>query len=123
MENNKKIVIDFLNKVVAGKIEEAYAKYVDMSGKHHNAYYPAGFAALKQGMIENQKQFPLKQFDVKHVVAEGDLVSVHSRVVLIPKEKEVAVVHLFRIFQNKIVEMWDIGQSIAPECPNSDGQF
>ena len=33
---NKEFAIYFLNMVVEGKIDEAYRKYVDMEGKHHN---------------------------------------------------------------------------------------
>jgi hypothetical protein len=56
--------VDFLQLVVAGKIDEAYEIYVDMNGKHHNVYYAADFGALKQGMIENHFQFPNKQLKV-----------------------------------------------------------
>lgn len=32
MATNKEMAIDFLKMVVAGKIDEAYGKYVDMNG-------------------------------------------------------------------------------------------
>jgi predicted SnoaL-like aldol condensation-catalyzing enzyme len=78
MNDHKKDAVDFLQMVVAGDIEKAYKKYVDMSGKHHNSFCQTGFEGLKKGMIENEDQFPNKKFTVKHVLGDSDLVSVHS---------------------------------------------
>ena len=77
IEARKRTAVDFLQQVVAGDIEQAYQKYVDPQGKHHNAYFPAGFAPLKKAMIENHAQFPNKQITVKNVLGDGDLE--HSR--------------------------------------------
>ncbi len=74
-DNNtrKQAVVEFLQLIVAGRIDEAYQKHVDMQGKHHNTDYPAGFPALKEAMIENHVQFPIKQIIVKNVLGDGDL--------------------------------------------------
>ncbi len=92
----KQAAVKFLQLVVAGRIDEAYQKYVDMQGKHHNPFFPAGFPALKKAIIENHVQFPNKQLSVKNVLGDGDLVAVHSHIVLRPGESGVAAVHLFR---------------------------
>jgi|SRR5579859_2623263 len=123
MGRNKDAAVDFLKMVVAGKIDDAYAKYVDMKGKHHNAYTPAGFAALRQGMQDNEAKFPNKKFDIRHVLEEGDMVVTHSRVTLTPGELELGVVHWFRFKDGKIVELWDLGQQIPKEAVNQDGMF
>ena|SRR3989338_4191318 len=122
-QKNKKIALQFLKSVVNGKIDEAYAKYVSLKGKHHNLFFAAGFPALCKAMKENHVQFPNKKFKVKHVLEDKDLVAVHSHVLLKPKEVEVAVVHLFRFKNGKIVEMWDCGQPIPKDSPNRDGAF
>ena len=122
-ENRKQIAQKFLQMVVAGNIEEAYRKYLDMKGKHHNFYFPAGFLALQKAMIENHDQFPNKQLLVKNVLEDGDLVAVHSRLILNETENDMAVLHLFRFQDNRIVEMWDIGNTIPGDCPNTDGAF
>jgi predicted SnoaL-like aldol condensation-catalyzing enzyme len=119
----KEVAVQFLELVVAGRIDEAYERFVDMAGKHHNPYFPAGFPALKQAMIENHAQFPEKRIAIKHIVAEGDMVAAHSQVVLNPGDKNIAVVHLFRFQGDRIVELWDIGQPIEPDSPNRDGMF
>ncbi len=119
----KQAAVDFLKMATSGKVDEAYRRYVDMGGKHHNAYYPSDFESLKQGMKENDAQFPEKRIEVKHVLGDGDLVAVHSRIVLQPGGQGVAVVHLFRFEGERIVEMWDVGQAAPEESPNREGMF
>lgn len=121
VENNKAKAVDFLNSVVTGRIDEAYAKHIDMEGMHHNVYFPAGFPALKKAMLDSHGLFPHKQFQILNVIGEGDMIAVHSRIVLKPGEPEMAVVHMFRFGNGKVVEMWDIGQEIPTESPNQDG--
>jgi len=115
--------VQFLQLVIAGRIDEAYREYVDMHGKHHNPYFPAGFPALKQGMIDNHLQFPDQRITVKRVLAEGDHVAVHSHVVLSPGEQGFATLHLFRFEGDKIAELWDLGQPVPADSPNADGMF
>jgi predicted SnoaL-like aldol condensation-catalyzing enzyme len=119
----KQTAVDFLQLVVSGHIEEAYDKYVDMQGKQHNVYFPAGFSALKQAMIENHVQFPNKRLTVKNVLGDGDLVAVHSNIVMKSGEPGLAVVHIFRFNEGRIAEMWDIGEAIPADSPNQVGAF
>ncbi len=120
---HKQIAVEFLRLVEAGHIDEAYQKYVDMQGKHHNPFFQAGFPALKKGMIENHTQFPNKQLTVKNVLGDGDLVAVHSYIVLSPGQKGVVAVHLFRFRDGKVVELWDCGQPVPDDSLNKDGMF
>ncbi len=120
----KERAVGFLKLVVARKIDEAYRTYTAPGGRHHNVYFAAGFAALRQGMKEAHEKFPHTRIDVKHVVGEGDLVAVHSHVTMEPGSPGVAVVHLFRFDEDdRIVELWDCGQSIPQDSPNVDGPF
>jgi predicted SnoaL-like aldol condensation-catalyzing enzyme len=119
----KQAAVEFLQLIVAGRIDEAYEKHVDMQGKHHNPFFHTGFPALKEAMIENHVQFPGKQLTVKNVISDGDLVAVYSHIVLRAGETGVAAVHLFRFHGDKIVEMWDSSQPVPVESPNKDGAF
>jgi len=74
-------------------------------------------------MKENHVQFPNMRITVKYVIGDGDLVAIHSHIVLRPGETGVAVVHLFRFQGDKIVEMWDCGQPVPADSPNKDGMF
>jgi predicted SnoaL-like aldol condensation-catalyzing enzyme len=118
----KQLAKHFLELVVAGNIDEAYEKHVDMSGKHHNVYFAKGFDVLRDAMKESHIKFPQKKFIVKQMLEEGDLVAVHSHLVLEPG-REMSVVHIFRFKNDKIVEMWDCGQALPADMPNEDGAF
>ncbi len=120
---NKEVATEFQTMIVAGNIDEAYEKYVDMNGRHHNAYFPAGFESLKKAMKENHQQFPDKHLKIQHVLGDGELVAVHSHIILKPSDPGIATVHLYRFENSKIVEMWDVGQAILADNPNTDGVF
>ncbi|MCE8428081.1 MAG: nuclear transport factor 2 family protein [Candidatus Methanoperedens sp.] len=119
----KQAAVQFLHLIMAGQIDEAYRRYVDLHGKHHNPFFPEGFPALKKAMIENHAQFPNKQLTVKNLLGDGSQVAVHSHIVLRPGETGISAVHLFRFEGNRIVEMWDCGQPVPADSPNKDGAF
>ena len=123
MSDHKKDAVDFLQMLVAGDIEKAFQKYVNMNGKHHNPFCAEGFPGLKNGMQENDAMFPHKQFTVKHVLGDGDLVSVHSHMILKPGELELATNHLLGFEGDWIGEMWDCAQPVPKDSPNKDGMF
>ena len=123
IQNQKEEAVDFLNLVMAGNIDEAYDSYVNMHGRHHNVYYAADFVSLKQGMVENHAQFPNKRLMVKNVLGDGNLVAVHSNIVMKEGEPGISVVHLFRFENGRIVEMWDVGQVVPVNSPNMIGAF
>jgi len=120
---NKLAAVDFLQLAVSGKIDEAFDKYVDMRGKHHDPFFGAGFPALKQAMIDLHVQTPNAEIEVKNVLGDSDLVAVHSRVRRSRSEPAAIVVHLFRLRAGKIVEFWDCGQAIPADSPNKNGAF
>ena len=94
-----------------------------MRGKHHNVFFPAGFPALRKAMIENQGLFPRKRFEIQRAIGDGPLVAVHSRLRMSPDKPVMTVVHLFRFRGAKIVELWDLSQTVPDDSPNADGAF
>ncbi len=123
LSTRKEAARQFLQLVGAGSIDEAYQRYVAMDGKHHNPYFAAGFPALQAAMKANFIQFPDMHLTIKNVVGEGDLVAIHSQVVMQPGEPGFAAVHLFRFQGDRIVEMWDVAQQLPPDLINLDGAF
>jgi len=121
IQMDKDRAVNFLQLVIAGNIDEAYEKYVDMGGKHHNAFFPAGFSNLQTAMKEDQAQSPHKQITIVNVLSDGDRVAIHSH--LRRGSDDMAVVHLFRFKDGRIVELWDCGQMLPQEIPNRDGAF
>jgi predicted SnoaL-like aldol condensation-catalyzing enzyme len=123
MENNKEIAISFLEMAANGNAGEAYSKFVGDGFRHHNPFFEGTAQALQAGMEENARQNPNKVFEVKRVIAEGDLVVTHSHVRQKPTDLGAAVVHIFRFENGKIVELWDLGQPIPTDSINKNGMF
>jgi predicted SnoaL-like aldol condensation-catalyzing enzyme len=121
--NNKEIAVAFLEMASAGQVGEAYAKFVGASFFHHNAFFEGSAEALRAGMEQNARQNPNKVFEVKRIIAEGDLVVTHSHVRQKPADPGAAVVHIFRFENGKIVELWDLGQPIPTDSINKNGMF
>jgi predicted SnoaL-like aldol condensation-catalyzing enzyme len=117
----KQAAQEFLALVSAGKADEAKRRFLAPGGRHHNAWFPAGWDAILAGMKENHAQFPKKRYTVKRVVAEGQVVAVHGHVAM--EIGDIAVVHILRFEGGRIAEMWDVGQPIPPDSPNQDGAF
>ena len=123
-QTQKQAAVEFLKMVISGEIEDAYARFVNVrDGRHHNHFFPAGFPLLKKAMIEDHGQFPNKRLVVKNVLQDGDLVAVHSHLILNEGTKGMSTMHLFRFDGDRIVELWDFGQEVPADSPNVDGAF
>ena len=122
-ENKKEIAIKFLQLAASGQVDEAYEKYVSPDFRHHNVFFKGDRETLLLGMKESAIQTPNKVFEVKRALEDGDLVAVHSRLVIEPDMKEMAVVHILRFEGDKIIEEWEAGQQIPTDSPNENGAF
>jgi predicted SnoaL-like aldol condensation-catalyzing enzyme len=120
-DNNKQAAISFLKLVVAGNVRQAQETHLADGFKHHNPFFEGSAEPLLKGMQENAAQNPGKVLDVKHAIAEGDFVAIHSYVRHNPEEAGFVVVHIFRFEQGRIVELWDLAQQIPEKSPNQYG--
>jgi predicted SnoaL-like aldol condensation-catalyzing enzyme len=117
----KDIARSFLTLAASGNVDEAYAKHVDPAFIHHNQYFKGDRASLMEAMKESSRQTPNKAFEVKQLIQEGDQVVAYSRVKT--DAAEIAVVHILKIKDGLIVEMWDLGQVLSKDSPNENGMF
>jgi predicted SnoaL-like aldol condensation-catalyzing enzyme len=120
---HKEMAISFLQLIASGKIRAAYARHAAPGFIHHNPYFKGDAESLMQGMEQNEAQFPGRILEVGHALEDGDLVAVHSHVILKPKELELALVHIFRFQNDRIAELWDVCQPLPPDSPNEHGMF
>ncbi len=118
---NKERAIDFLKLAGFGNVQSAYDKYVDDRFIHHNQYFAGDRQSLLNAMADAHITHPNKIFEVKYVYVDGATVITHS---LVQKEDmDIAVVHIFRFENDKIVELWDLGQALEKTSPNINGAF
>lgn len=117
----KEIATSFLKLAGSGDVQNAYEKFVASDFIHHNQYFKGDRESLMNAMIEAHSKSPNKSVDVKFTYVEDQTVITHS---LVCKEAmNIAVVHIFRFKNNKIVELWDLGQAIDLNSPNKNGIF
>lgn len=121
--DQKQIALAFQAGIMSGKVRETYAAYIHPDFRHHNPYYPGDAASLMVGMEENAARFPDKVFTVERAIEEGDLVVTYSRLCLQASMPEMAVVHIFRFANEKIIELWDIVQAAPEDGVNEQGFF
>lgn len=117
----KEIAQSFLKMAGMGKVKEAYLQFVASEFIHHNQYFKGDRESLMAAMQEAHDTSPNKSITIKNTYEDGNTVITHSHVV--KDEMEIAVVHIFRIEDGKIAELWDLGQVIDKDSPNENGLF
>lgn len=122
-DDNKDAAVSFLKLASSGKVREAYAKFVGAGFRHHNPFFEGSAEALMAAMEENALQNPSKALEVKRTIAEGEFVVVHALVKHKPADLGIALIHIFRFEQGRIMELWDAGQPLLDKSPNQYGMF
>lgn len=112
----------FIRHAQRGDIAAASA-LVTPQARHHNMYFPAGMNILIEAIASAHVAFPDSTFTPKHIVANDDMVVIHSHVTHTVGDRGMSVFHMFRFQNGLIAEMWDVGQAISADCPNIDGLF
>lgn len=120
---NKRLVTKAVDELLVKKDVTAIDRYWAGSYQQHNPNIPNGAAGAKAGLGAYFAQFPQLRVEPKRVVAEGDLVAVHSHYIPVPGERGQAIVDLFRVRGGKIVEHWDVVQDVPESSANDNTMF
>ena len=123
MTSHADIATSFLRMCARGEVRIAYDRYVSQDFVHHNAWFAGDRESLLRAMEESAAKEPNKSFEVRQVIDGGDKVAVLSHLKRVDAGLEYAVVHIARIVDGKIVELWDLGQEIPKDSPNELGMF
>jgi predicted SnoaL-like aldol condensation-catalyzing enzyme len=120
LERNKQTVVEFYELAFNGKQpEQAVEKYVGKEYIQHNPQAPDG----PEAFIGFVKAFPEASVDIRHVVAEGDMVVTHSLLKFTPDDRGTVAADLFRLEDGKVVEHWDVLQSFPEDSANPHPMF
>jgi predicted SnoaL-like aldol condensation-catalyzing enzyme len=119
----KYIAKDFLKLAAKGHSHEAFRLYVGKNFKHHNVYFKGDANTLMLAMEEAFRLNPNKVIEIHHAIGDKDFVAIHSHVKQNKNDLGVAVVHIFRFEESKIVELWDLGQAVPAKIINENGMF
>lgn len=120
-ERNKQIAIAFYNAALNEKNWEKTRSFIGNRYVQHNLGAIDGPEGLKAHIEFLRKEFPNNHGEIKHALADGDLVALHIHNKRSPDVRGNAVVDIFRIENGKVVEHWDVVQAI-PEPEKAKNQ-
>lgn len=123
LERNKKLVIAFYQKMIGEKDPEAARRYMGATYKQHSAYARDGFEGVAEFAMKFKQDFPNHRYDIKKVIAEGDLVVLHLHGINGMSPHGEQVVDMFRVVDGKVVEHWDVIQPLPETSNNPNGHF
>jgi predicted SnoaL-like aldol condensation-catalyzing enzyme len=121
--SKKDLAVSFLQLASSGEAREAYRRYVHPQFRHHNPYFKGDRESLLAGMEESAVIFPEKVFEAVRTFEDGDFVVVHGKVRLKPEMPEITLIHIFRFWDDLIIEEWEAAQEVPQESPNENGMF
>lgn len=114
---NKKIALRALTGAFVDRDPSVVDQYFAPDYVQHNPSIPNGPAAIKELISKLPKDF---SYQPGMVVAEGNLVMVHGRVVGWGP-KPMIVVDIFRLKDGKVAEHWDVLQDEVPASSSANG--
>jgi predicted SnoaL-like aldol condensation-catalyzing enzyme len=120
----KQVVTRFMTRFyVDKKVREAFETWVDPGYVQHNPMAATGREAAINFLEPFFAQHPDIQYSIVRIIADGNLVAVHSHGKFAPDDRGVAVVDILRVEGCKVVEHWDVVQPVPEKSANSNGMF
>ena len=121
LSQNKKLVHDFYDLAFnQHRPKEAAEKYLAEIYIQHNPHVGTGRKAFIDA-FSGEVDHSTTQF--RRIIAEEDLVVLHSEKHRTPGDRGVAGVDIFRVKDGKIVEHWDVNQEIPETSKNTNTMF
>jgi predicted SnoaL-like aldol condensation-catalyzing enzyme len=122
---NKQVVREFYDLAFnQQQPEEAVRRYLGTTYRQHNPLAADGAEPFIGFVKWLTGANPKLHVEFKRLVAEGDLVLVHSHQIPAPGSRGTAVMDIFRVdADGKIVEHWDVLQEVPETAQNRNTMF
>jgi predicted SnoaL-like aldol condensation-catalyzing enzyme len=122
--NPKQVVTKFMTTLyVDKKVREAFESWVDPGYIQHNPMAQSGRDAAIGFLEPFFAQHPEIHYSIKRIIADGNLVAVHSHGRFAADDRGIAVVDILRVEGCKVMEHWDVVQPVPEKTANSNGMF
>jgi len=120
----KQVVTRFVTTLyVDKKVRAAFETWVDPGYIQHNPLAQTGRQAAIDFLEPFFAQHPDIKYSIKRIIAEGNLVAVHSHGTFTPEDRGIAVIDILRIEGCKVMEHWDVVQPVPEKSANPNGMF
>lgn len=122
-ERNLKLVEGLFEHVLIPLNAEAADRFIAPEYIQHNQLVDTGIEPLKAFLRKVRAENPDATHDIKRMFADGDHVIVHYHVRRWKDDLGFAVMDIFRIEGERIVEHWDVMQDVPADSPNPNSPF
>jgi predicted SnoaL-like aldol condensation-catalyzing enzyme len=120
----KEVVTQFMTQFyVDKKVRQAFETWVDPGYIQHNPMAQTGRDAAIQFLEPFFATHPDVHYTIARIIADGNLVAVHSHGVFSPGDRGIAVVDILRVEGCKVMEHWDVVQPVPEKSANTNGMF
>jgi predicted SnoaL-like aldol condensation-catalyzing enzyme len=123
LDTNKANVRAYYETAFGGQPELAVKLYLGPKYIQHNPQAGDGPAAFIQFVHNLRDEYPELRLNIKRIFAEGDFVITHAHLILKPGDPGQALADFFRLASGKIVEHWDVIQSVPEKSANPNTMF
>ena len=121
---NAAIVLEFIDLVFnRHEVTSGFSLHVGDRYIQHNPNVADGREAAIKGLSGFFQAVPGVRYDIKRVLADADLVAVHGHVTMHRDDPGQAVIDIFRLEGEKIVEHWDVTQPVPSNPANQNTMF
>jgi predicted SnoaL-like aldol condensation-catalyzing enzyme len=120
----KEVVTKFMTRFYLDKqVREAFETWVEPGYIQHNPLAKTGRDAAIDFLEPFFKSHPDASYSIKRIIADGNLVAVHSHAKFTADDRGLAVVDILRVDHCRIAEHWDVAQPVPEKSANSNGMF
>ncbi len=129
-KKEKEIALSFFRLIAPPEGPMAALRIFDSKCRHHNPYCAPGMKALFKEMAkvqQNMKANDMPQdsvFQIKRVMVDGNMVIIHTTMRSKSKRtRGFRQIHMFRFKGDKVIEYWDVTQSVPKEAKYPKNMF
>jgi predicted SnoaL-like aldol condensation-catalyzing enzyme len=122
-EAKRQTVVAFYEAGLNRKDFDAARQYFGPYYRQHNPNAADGIEGFQTFVAFMRDNSPHSRSEIKSSFVDTDFVILHVHKITTPGERGVAIVDIFRLEDGKIVEHWDVSQTIPEHTVSGNAMF